>query len=204
MRLPEATIKQAIVHPEKLVRHEALLYFADCYSGDEEVLPLAIKAIETYGRSKAFLHVHVLSHLAQTDATVEWTIRELHRQEDKAEDGDSYFLALSRLLCSADPKCIASRADEILEAPGFYNEFIPEFRERLQLATWDADQCWKELERICAEGVAKQDSSDLDFDHASGDRRTTTRWPVCCTEYRWMTGPTSWWSGFWRSTMPLD
>jgi HEAT repeat protein len=42
-----------------------------------------------------------------------------------------------------------------------------EFRERLQLASWDPDQCWKELERICAEGVAKQDSSDVDFGHAS-------------------------------------
>lgn len=29
MRLSEATIKQAIVHPEKLVRQEALPYFAD-------------------------------------------------------------------------------------------------------------------------------------------------------------------------------
>lgn len=30
MRLPEAKIKGAILHPEKLVRQEALLYFADC------------------------------------------------------------------------------------------------------------------------------------------------------------------------------
>src|SRR5579875_2185853 len=116
MRLTEAKIKQAIVHPDTLVRQEALLYFTDCYSRDEEVLPLAIKAIETYGRSKAFLHVDALSHLAQTEATVEWTIRELHRQEDQAEDDDSYLPAVSRLLCCADPKLFASRADEILQA----------------------------------------------------------------------------------------
>lgn len=103
MRLPEAKIKQAIPHPEELARQEVLLYFADYYSREEEVLPLAIKAIETYGRSKAFLQVHVLSHLTQTNATVEWAIRELHREEDKAEDDDSYFPALSRLLCSTDP-----------------------------------------------------------------------------------------------------
>lgn len=29
MRLPEAKLKQAIVHPEKLVRQESLLYLAD-------------------------------------------------------------------------------------------------------------------------------------------------------------------------------
>ena len=49
MRLPEAKIKEALVHPEKLVRQEALLYFADCHSRDAEVMPLAIQAVETYG-----------------------------------------------------------------------------------------------------------------------------------------------------------
>ncbi|HEV3260421.1 MAG TPA: SEC-C metal-binding domain-containing protein [Gemmataceae bacterium] len=167
MRLPEAKIKEAIVHPEKLVRHEALLYFADCYSRDAEVMPQAIKAIETYGHSHAFPHVHVLAHLAQTEATVDWVIKELHREEDKTEDHDSFFPALSRLLCSANPQLIAPRADEILQAPGFLKELVPEFRERLRLAAWDADQCWKELERTCAEGVGKHYSSDVDFGHAS-------------------------------------
>lgn len=104
---------------------------------------------------------------AQTEATVEWAVKELHREEDKAEDHDSYFPALSRLLCSADPQLVAPRADEVLQAPGFFKALAPEFRERLQLASWDADQCWKELERICAEGVGKHYSSDVDFGHAS-------------------------------------
>jgi hypothetical protein len=43
MRLPEAKIRKALVHPDKLVRQEALLYFADCYSRDAEVMHLAIK-----------------------------------------------------------------------------------------------------------------------------------------------------------------
>jgi hypothetical protein len=167
MRLPEAKIKEAILHPEKLVRQEALLYFADCFSRDAEVMPLAIKAIETYGRSNAFLHVHVLAHLAQTEATVDWAIKELHREEDKAHDFDSYFPALSRLLCSTDPQLLTPRADEVPQASGFFKELAPEFRERLQLATWDADQCWKELERICTEGTGKHYSSDVDFGHAS-------------------------------------
>jgi hypothetical protein len=167
MRLPEAKIKEAIVHPDRLVRQEALLYFADCHSRDAEVMPLAIRAIETHGRSQAFLHLHMVAQLAQTEATVEWTIRELHRVDDRANDLDSYFPALSRLLCSADPQLLAPRADQILQAPGFFKELAPEFQERLQLATWDADQCWKELERVCAEGVGKQYASEVDFGHAS-------------------------------------
>ena len=34
MRLPEAKIKEAIAHPERLVRQEALRYFAGCHSRD--------------------------------------------------------------------------------------------------------------------------------------------------------------------------
>jgi hypothetical protein len=166
MRLPEAKIKEAILHPEKLVRQEALLYFAGCYSRDAEVMPLAIRAIDTYGRAQAFPRVYLLPQLAQTEATVEWGVRELHREEDRAEDEDSYFPALSRLLCSADLRLVAPRAEEVLRAPGFSTELVPEFRERLRLASWDADQCWKELERICAEAVGKEDSSDVDWDHA--------------------------------------
>ena len=128
MRLPEAKIKEALAHPDKLVRQEALLYFADCHSRDAEVMPLAIQAVETYGRSNAFLHVHVLAQLAQTEATVEWAVKELHREVDKAHDLDSYFPALSRLLCSADPQLLTPRADEILKAPGFFKELAPEFK----------------------------------------------------------------------------
>jgi hypothetical protein len=166
MRLPEAKIKEALARPDKLVRQEALLYFADCHSRDAGVMPLAIQAVETYGRSHAFLHLHMVAHLAQTEATVGWAVKELHREEDKANDLDSYFPALSRLLCSADPQLLAPRADQILQAPGFIKELAPEFRERLQLASWDAEQCWKELERVCAEGVGKHYSSDVDFGHA--------------------------------------
>jgi hypothetical protein len=163
MRLPEAKIKEALGHPDRLVRQEALLYFADCSSRDAEVMPLAIQAIETYGRSNAFLHLHMIAQLAQTEATVEWAVKELHREDDQANDLDSYFPALSRLLCNADPQLLQPRADQILQAPGFFKELAPEFRERLQLAPWDADQCWQELEKICTEGVG----TDVDFGHAS-------------------------------------
>src|SRR5438552_725647 len=98
MRLPQAKIKEAILHADRLVRHEALLYFADCYSRDAEVMPLAIQAIEKYGRSGAFPHVHVLAHLVQTEASVEWASKELHREEDRTTDLNRYFPALSRLL----------------------------------------------------------------------------------------------------------
>jgi hypothetical protein len=138
MRLPEANIREALVHPDKLVRQEALRYFAECYSRDTEVMPLATQAIETYGREQAFGDVYYLAQLAQSEATVDWAIAELHREADNAEDNHRYLPALSRLLCNADPQLLATRADQVLQAPGFSEELAPGFRERLQLAAWDA------------------------------------------------------------------
>jgi hypothetical protein len=165
MRLPEAQIKEAILHPEKVVRQEAVCYFSNCFSPDTTVMPLAIQAIEKYGRRRAFRAVHVLADLAQTEATVEWAIRELHREEYSAEDYDSYFPALSRLLCQAEPQVLVSRAQEILKAPGFLKDPTFEFQERLDLLAWDGERCWKELEKICQEAVAA-DMADVDSGHA--------------------------------------
>src|SRR5208283_4915009 len=161
MRLPETKIKEAILHPVKVARQEAVFYFLNCFSQDTDVMPLAIQAIEKYGRSQAFQYVHPLADLEQTDATVEWAIRELHREENKAEDQDTYFPALSRLLCRADPLLLVPRAEEALKAPGFLKDLTFEFQERLDLLTWDADHCWKELEDICQEAL-KPDMADVD------------------------------------------
>lgn len=165
MRLPEAKIKEAILHPEKLVRQEAVYYFSNCFSRNTEVMPLAIQAIEKYGRQQAFLYVHPLADLAQTEATIEWAIRELHKEEDKAEDRDTYFPALSRMLCNADPLVLVPRTKEIIRAPGFLKDLTFEFQERLDLLAWDADRCWKELDDICKE-AAKPEMADVDFGHA--------------------------------------
>jgi hypothetical protein len=162
MRLPEAKVKEAIVHPDKLVRQEALLYFTECHSRDAEVMPLAIRAIETFGRRNAFPYLHVLAQLTQTEATVEWIIKELHQEEAKSHNFDSYFPALSRLLCHTDPDLLQPHVDQILRSPGFFKELSQEFQERLSLVSWDADRCWQELERICTEGVG----ADVDLGHA--------------------------------------
>jgi hypothetical protein len=63
MRLPEAKIKEAILHPEKIVRNKALTYFADSYSQDPEIMPLAIKAMEVFGRENAFSFYHLWTGL---------------------------------------------------------------------------------------------------------------------------------------------
>jgi hypothetical protein len=164
MRLPESKIRDAIVHPERSVRGETLRYFADCYSRDSEAMPMAIRAIEMYGRSDAFFDLHDLAQLAQTEATVEWAIKALDRDQDGAHDRDRFFPALSLVLCSADTRLVEPRAAEILQAQGFSKDSHEDFQERLRLASWDADQCWHELQRVSAQAVGE--SFDVDFDYA--------------------------------------
>lgn len=53
-------------------------------------MPLAIRAIETYGRSNAFLYA--LAQLAQTEATVEWAIREPCRELPQMQQARRGFL----------------------------------------------------------------------------------------------------------------
>ncbi len=50
MRYPEAKIKEAILHPDIEIRDRATSYFAKSFSSDLSIMPLVIKAVETYGR----------------------------------------------------------------------------------------------------------------------------------------------------------
>ena len=83
------------------------------------------------------------------------------------QSGSPRRIRLVALAGSNASDVLVSALPPILRAPGFLKELRHDFEERLRLAAWDADQCWKELERICAEGVGKHDSSDVDFGHAS-------------------------------------
>ena len=165
MRLPETQIKQALLHPTKLVREQALQYFADCHSRDIEVMPLAIAAIEKYGRSEAFWSVTNLAHLAQSEATLAWTVRELNREtEDEEFDCYRFFPALSALVCRAAPSLIVPFGDEIRNTCGFDEGWFEYFEERARMALWDADRCWQELESLAVKG---DDEMEFDFDRAS-------------------------------------
>jgi hypothetical protein len=61
--------------------------------------------------------------------------------------------SLDHLPRDADPPRVSPRADQIVPEPGFFKELVPKFRARWPLASWDADPCWRERERIGAEGV---------------------------------------------------
>ena len=147
MRCREATIKAAILHPEEEVRLAAVSYFSGSYSRDETVMPLVIRAVETYGRDKAFRILRAAESLVQTEPTVEWIIRELRRSYDLADvDEDNYRFAIALILYHARPEVLLQRKGFIIALPMFPDELRGPLDERLNMLCWDWDRGWTALE----------------------------------------------------------
>jgi len=167
MRLAEAKIKQAILHPDQEVREVAIRYFSRPTTADAGIMPVAIQALEKYGRRQAFSYNHHLNRLPQTEQTIDWCVAELHREvSGSPAERYFYFLDLSRLLCYADIRLVVPRAAEILHAPGFDAKQKVAFQERLDMFGWDAARCWDELHRFCEAEKDKNGIENFGFGHA--------------------------------------
>ena len=70
MRYPEEKIKEAILHPDFDVRDRRSAIFYSSTSPDQTLMPVAIHAIEKYGRTTAFSFTHYLKLLPQTEQTI--------------------------------------------------------------------------------------------------------------------------------------
>lgn len=167
MRLSEGKIKAAILHPDLEVRDTAIRYFYNSTSPDHTLMPLAIQAIERYGRTRAFSFTHYLNLLPQTEQTIGWVIAELQRDlEGRPEEQYFYYLNLSRLLCHADIRPVTPHAPEIFHTPHFDTNEQLAFRERLQMFEWSAAQCWQALQQYCEANRDKDNIEEFDLGHA--------------------------------------
>ena len=167
VRLPEDKIKEALLHSDLDVRDAAIRYFYSSTTLDQTLMPLAIEAIEKYGRTSAFSFTHYLNLLPQTEQTIAWVIDELHRDiEGTPEEKYFYFLNLSRLLNHVDIRLVVQRAPEILQAPHLDPKERPSFRERLEMFGWDAETCWQALQQYCEANRDKNNIEEFDLGHA--------------------------------------
>jgi SEC-C motif-containing protein len=166
VRYPEDKIKEAILHPDLDVRDRSIRYFYDSTNLDHTFMPLAIEAIEKYGRTKAFSFTHYLNCLPQTQQTIGWVIAELQRDFDGLpEEKYFYFLNLSRLLYHADIRQVAQRAPEIFHARNFDPKERLAFRERLEMFGWNAEKCWQALQQHCEANKDKNNIEEFDLGH---------------------------------------
>jgi hypothetical protein len=165
MRYPEDKIKEAILHPDMEIRDRAVMYFAKSFSTDTSLMPLVIKAVETYGRQNdASRLVGAARELPQTEDTVAWVIDELNAEATATFE--NYGYNLSMFLMQADPALLLPRESAIREARHFPPELREPFTERLRMLSWDFATCWRELEEFAEETKGEQDAGKINLGHA--------------------------------------
>lgn len=165
MRFPEARIKEAILDTDPNIRQRATSYFANSYSSDPEIMPLVIKAVQTFGREDAYHLIGLSRDLPQTEETIGWIIDELN--EEVSDQNGNYIYNLSKVLIYADPALLLPRESDILEARNFLQDLRTPVVERLQMLSWDAATCWQKLGEFCEEGKDKRYVNEVNLSYAN-------------------------------------
>ncbi|NUQ61705.1 MAG: SEC-C domain-containing protein [Pirellulales bacterium] len=144
-RLPEDRIKQAIVHPDALVREMGVLYFANSRSPDPAVAPLAIAAIQRYGWDAAFLHYGFLDGLVHGDESIQWMIKQL-LSCDVAVHETRAGSDLLNALATADAAVLRRHERELSplrrHSPGIY-ELL---QDRIEIQRLNREQAWRQFQ----------------------------------------------------------
>jgi len=163
-RLPEAKVKQAVLHPEREVRDIAARYSAESFSSDQGVMPLVIQAVETYGWRQAVSGYMLREGLAQTDETLLWILEELGKDGDpEDEDWARYRWRLQDLLVHADADLLARHESRIMDTDGIELDVCEAITERIRLLSADPDKCWTELGEWCEREKSKHYITDVNL-----------------------------------------
>ena len=165
MRLSEEKIKAAIQHSDTEIRQRAIRYFSASYSTDPSIMPLVIKAVETFGRQDAYHLIGFSRDLSQTEETIAWIIDELNDEESNKHE--NYVYNLSMVLVQADPALLLPRESDIFEARHFMRGLHTPIVERLRMLSWDEATCWQELEEFCEAGKDAKYVNDVNLGYAN-------------------------------------
>jgi hypothetical protein len=166
MRYPEDKIKEAILHPDIDIRNRATRYFAKSFSSDVSIMPLVIKAVETYGRQNdAYQLIGSARDLPQSEDTIAWIIDELN--DESSGKYENYAYNLSMVLVDADLGLLLPRESAILEARHFLPDLATPLTDRLRMLSWDEATCWQKLEEFCEEGKDKPYVNDVNLSYAN-------------------------------------
>jgi SEC-C motif len=166
MRYPEDKIKEAILHPDIEIRDRAVSYFAKSFSADTSLMPLVIKAVETYGRQNdAYRLIGASRELPQTEGTIAWVIDELNAE--LTATFENYAYNVSMVLMDADPALLLPRESGVLEARHFLPDLREPLTERLRMLCWDFATCWRKLEEFGEETKDKENAGEINLGHAN-------------------------------------
>ncbi len=143
-RLSNEEIRQAVLHPEPVVRRAAISYLTDLESGDPSIAPLFLDSIQTMEDERDRKYAWIcLRELAQTEATSERILRELKPLRSGDEESDYYRDTVAQTLLAADPSFLASNQEEIFAAMSGCDPTLPEDLEaRISDRKLDVDERW--------------------------------------------------------------
>jgi hypothetical protein len=179
MRFPGEKIKKAILHPDPEIRDRATSYFAESAAPEPAIMPLVIRAVETYGRPEAYRLIGRARALPQTDDTITWILGELNAPDTATHENYAYLLSM--LLVEADPALLLPREAEITSARHFLPDLRAPFTERLRMLAWDEATCWLNLEAFCEENKAKQGRNEVAIPVAWGNPADHGPTGIACT-----------------------
>jgi len=180
VRLSEDRIREAILDKDPKIRQRAVRYFAKSFSTGTSVMPLVIKAVETFGREDAYHLIGLSRDLPQTENTIDWIIDELN--DSQSDQYENYSFNLSMVLTKADVALLLQNESAILGARHFFHKLRESFSERLQMLSWDEAACWRELEAFCEEGKEKQYINDVNLGYANRIVEALSRYGDDCQE----------------------
>lgn len=180
MRLSENSIKEAILDTDPEIRQRATRFFAKSFSSDTSVMPLVIKAVETFGREDAYHLIGSSRDLPQTEDTIDWIIDELN--DEQSDQYENYTYNLSMILVKADCAVLLSKESAILESHHFLGELRASFSERLQMLSWDEATCWQKLEAFCEDGKDKRYINEVNLSYANRIVEALARYGDECEE----------------------
>ena len=180
MRLSESTIKEAILDTDLEIRQRAIRFFSKSYSTDRSVMPLVIKAAETFGRQDAYHLIGLSRDLPQTEATIAWIIDELNNEQ--SDQHENYTYNLSMVLVEADPSLLQLKESAILESQHFLPDLRAPFSERLQMLSWGEVTCWQKLEELCEEGKDREYANEVNLGYGNRIVEALARYGDKCEE----------------------
>ncbi|MGO9110512.1 MAG: hypothetical protein ACLP9L_14920 [Thermoguttaceae bacterium] len=169
MRTPESKIKEAILHPFAHIREKALCYFAEANCADESIMPLVVQAVRKHKRKHNFRLLRAAERLPQTQATVDWCIKELRRDYDLSDvRQENHCFAVAFILYRAPQPLLWKRLNAIFAAPAFPVEFQELFSERLNRFSWTWDEGWAALKHFGEDTKRRKEMTANDLFRGAG------------------------------------
>jgi hypothetical protein len=167
MRAPEATLQNALLHPDPQVRELALEHFGHGHRDDPSIMPQVVEAIKRYGWRDAFASLELLDNLPQTPETIAWLLDELERigaPRSEAQETTRDNIAFTLAEASAvDLRTVEERLNNSRFLPDAVRD---EIKQRIALLDADPEECWRKLEAVCEREKHEEELSEEGVDEA--------------------------------------